>query len=835
MYLTFKYYLCFAIFICINISAFAQQTTKLKGKVVDENNNPVEAVNIGVAGSTNGTFSDKDGNYVLEIAVGKRSTVVFTFIGRETVSKEFSPENTSEINYTPQLKASATGIKTVEVIDNSIHKTTMNRIDPKLVSVMANPNGSLESILKTLPGVVSNNELSSQYSVRGGNFDENLVYVNDIEIYRPFLIRSGQQEGLSFANPDMVSSILFSAGGFDAKYGDKMASVLDLQYRRPVKTGGNVAFSLLGGSAYVQGVSKDYRFTYQMGVRQKSNSYLLNSLDTKGNYKPSFTDFQTLLSYDITENLELDFLGSYARNKFLFVPSNRETDFGTFNQALRFTVYFDGKELDTYETMTGATSLIYKPKKNLTLKLIGSAYNSNESENFDIQGQYRIDELETNFGSADFGNVKFNRGVGTFLNHARNELNANIIYVEHKAYYNVKNNYMQWGVRAQHENIEDKLSEWQLIDSSGYSIPYYPNDVVNLNNVLKSKNTTTSTRAMAYFQNRFDFSDSSIYSLTAGARLSYWDMNQQLLFSPRATFSIHPKWIEKNYFFRFSSGMYYQPPFYREMRAFDGTLNTNLKAQQSIHLVAAMDHMFKAWDRPFKVTTEMYYKFYDNLVPYEIDNVRVRYFAQNSAKGYARGIDCKVNGEFVKNVESWVSLSYMKTQEDIKNDYYYNYYNKSGERIYYGYTQDNVKIDSVKQEPGYIPRPTDQRVTFSMFFQDYIPRVPSCKMHMNLIVGTGMPFGPPDHSRFKDTLRVPPYRRVDIGFSYLLKKEEKVLRPKNPFKCFKTIWLSVDVFNLLAINNTVSYLWVKDITNRQYAIPNYLSQRLFNVRLQFSF
>lgn len=831
----FSKYLFTLVFTLSAFCGFAQTEAVLYGQLKDRSGNPIEGVTIGVPGEIYATTTDKNGNYELTIPASRDVTVIFSFLGYEKVQQTVNLAPGERRDLKVRLKQGITDLNTAVIEDTKELRTgTLTPIDPKTVSVIANPNGSLEAILKTLPGVVSNNELSSQYSVRGGNFDENLVYVNDIEVYRPFLARSGQQEGLSFANSDMVSSIKFSAGGFDAKYGDKMSSVLDIQYRKPRKTAGNVSGGLLGGSAHVEGTTKGYRFTYQIGVRQRSNQYLLKSLDTKGNYKPSFADFQTFLTYDVTEKFELNFLGSYARNKYLFIPETRQTEFGTFNQAMRLTVYFDGKEQYTYETGMGAIAGVYKPNNNVILKFISSAYSAIEAQYFDVQGQYYLDEIESNFGSPDYGNIKFNLGVGTFLNHARNVLQTRVISNEHKGYYTKGSNYMQWGIRAQNEFIQDKISEWNLNDSSGYSLPYAPTDVVNLAYVLKSKISLTSTRISGYFQNRFAFSDTSIFSLTAGGRFNYWDINKQLLLSPRATFSVKPKW-DRDFLFRFSSGFYYQPPFYREMRDFNGKLNTTLKAQQSIHFVAASDYNFKAWNRPFKFISEVYYKQLNNLVPYEVDNVRLQYFANNDARGYATGVDFKVNGEFVKDVESWLSLSVMKTAENLKNDYYYDYYNKAGEKIYAGYNLDQVRSDSVKFEPGYIPRPSDQRVTFSMFFQDYVPKIPSLKMSLNLVFGSGLPFGPPDHARYKDVLRMTEYRRVDIGFSYMLKKEGQEVRPKNPLRFCKSAWIGLDVFNLLGINNTVSYLWIKDITNRQYGIPNYLSARLLNLRLNISF
>ena len=683
------------------------------------------------------------------------------------------------------------------------------------------------------------------------------MYVNDIEIYRPFLVRSGEQEGLSFVNSDMVSSILFSAGGFDAKYGDKMSSVLDIKYRKPRGFAGSASMSMLGGALHLEGVSENYRLSYQLGIRQKSNQYLLNSLNTKGDYNPSFTDVQTLFIYDITDKWEIDLLANYSRNRYNTIPLTRETEFGTVNEALRLTIFFDGQEIDKYETYMGAISNVYRPNSDITLKLITSAFRTFESEAFDIQGQYWLDELEKDIGKDDFGEVKFNRGIGTYLTHARNDLDAFVYNAEHKGYLSNgsashttgKSLYLLWGIKYQHESINDRLSEWNMLDSAGFSLPHpadsvgytipalQPAQIIEVQDLLKTKINIRSNRYSGYLQNNWTWSskDTTELTFTSGIRANYWDLNKQMLVSPRVSFSIKPNW-KNDVIFRAATGYYYQPPFYRELRDLNGKINYNLKAQKSIHFVLGSDYNFKAWNRPFKFVSEIYYKHLENLVPYEIDNVRIRYYAENSANGYATGIDLKINGEFVKGIESWASLSVMKTEEDIEGDFYYEYYNAEGVKIIPGFTFDQQAVDSTRFEPGFIPRPTDQRVNFSLVFQDYLPRFPNYKMHLNLVFGSRLPFGPPTFERFKDTLRIPPYRRVDIGFSALLfDKNKREETPKRLLKHLNTIWASLEVFNLLGINNTISYLWIKDVTNRQYAIPNYLTARLLNVKLIVKF
>lgn len=828
----FKLFLLLTLIVfCLSSKA---QNALVYGVVSDSLNHPIAGAAVAVKNTTNGVQTDANGQFELKVPSNQSIIITVTYIGFTTQQYPVFLKDNDKRRLQVNLLTSENTLRGVVIEDIETHKSTMQRIDPKLINIIPSATGGVEALLKTLPGVVSNNDLSSQYSVRGGNYDENLVYVNDIEIFRPFLVRSGQQEGLSFINGDMVSSILFSAGGFEARYGDKMSSVLDVKYKKPQEFGGSFAIGTLGGAAHLEGLSKNKKWTYLVGFRQKQNAYLLKTLDVKGNYKPSFSDFQTFITYEPNEKWEFNFLGNYARNKYLIQPTDQKTEVGTINQALQFTVYFEGQEKDLFQNGMGAFSTTFKPSKKLKLKFISSGFKSKEQENYDILGQYRLDELENDFGNEDFGKVKFNRGVGSFLNHARNELNSTIYNAEHKGYYTTHLNNLQWGLRYQNENITDVLSEWKYVDSAGYALPQFPSTTVNMYNVYKAKNELSSNRLSGYVQNNFNFSDSSIFSLSMGLRFQYWDLNNQFIASPRATFSIKPKW-KKDFLFRFSSGLYYQPPFYRELRNPFGVLNYNIKAQQSIHFVAASDYSLKIWGRPFKWITELYYKKLDNLIPYQIDNVRIRYFATNNAYGYARGIDMKLNGEFVKGIESWASISYMKTAENLKDDYYYDRYNAAGEKIYSGYNYDQVATDSVRHEPGFIPRPTDQRLSFAMFFQDYIPRFPSYKMSLNLLFGTGMPFGPPDYNRYKQVLRYPPYRRVDIGFSKQLLSEGMDIGVKNPLRHFKTIWLSLDVFNLLGINNVVSYNWIKDVTNRQYAIPNYLSARLINVRLLATF
>ena len=804
-----------------SILSFLGFSQSISGTITDEENNTLPAVNIAVLNTSIGATSLNDGSYNMEVPANKSMVVAYSFIGYE-IEKIRLPMLKRGQNYTLniQLKAKNTLLNDVIVKDKKSRKESFNRIKPKHVKILPGSQGGIEAILKTLPGVSSANELSSQYSVRGGNFDENLVYVNGIEVYRPFLIRAGQQEGLSFVNTDMVSSILFSAGGFEAKYGDKMSSVLDITYKRPRENAASLQLSMLGGSAHFEGASKNGRFSYLVGARHKTNEYVLNAMDTKADYIPKFSDLQTFINYELNTNWQISFLGNISKNEYTMIPENRDTEFGTLNEALKLTIFFEGKEVDKYETYFGALSTTYQPSTYLNIQFTTSAFQTFEQENFDILGEYWLYQLENNLGSDDFGNIAFDRGVGKYINHARNSLNASVMNFSHKGNYNNEDLKVDWGFRAQKEEIEDKISEWNLIDSAFFNYPHPndniggeadPNQQIVMSELLKTQINLSSYRNSGYMQFSKDINNITI---NAGTRGSYWTYNEELLLSPRATIAYAPLW-EKDIVFRAASGIYYQSPFYKELRTPEGTLNSNIKAQKSTHYVMGADYLFYSWGRPFKWITEVYYKNLENLIPYKVDNVRIQYLANDLSNGYAKGIDMKINGEFVSGVESWASLSVMKTEEDIVGDYITN-------------------ADGSTSEAGFIPRPTDQRVNFSMFFQDYIPGNPNYKMHLNMVYGTGLSFGPPNSEKHQDVLRIPDYRRVDIGFSAVLKDENKKSRIKW-LNAFNSIWVSAEVFNLLDINNTVSYLWVADITGRQYAVPNYLTARQLNTKLIISF
>lgn len=821
-----------SVLVFISFTLKAQTTSTVYGKITDTEGEPLENITVSILGSSQPPiYSDDKGKYEYSIPANTEVTLVFSSINYTQFQRKLklTPGEKKELNHAMVFK---NNIGVVEITDEGRYQE-VTRLDPIHITHIPTASQDFNSILFTLPGVSSRNELSSSYSVRGGNFDENLVYVNGIEIYRPFLTRSGQQEGLSFINADMVSSVVFSAGGFEAKYGDKMSSVLDVQYRQPRKFAGTASGSLLGSNLHLEGSSSNYRFTWTVGARYKTNKYLLGGLDTKGEYKPFFGDIQAYTTYDLSPNWQLDFLANVASNKYQVVPVNRNTDFGTFNQALRVTVYFDGQEVDKFVTSLGALSTTYHSNDQKTiLKFISSAYKSKEAEAFDIQGQYYIDELETDFGKSTFGEVIGNRGIGTYLNHARTNLLAYIYSGEHKGSHKFsQGKELLWGAKYSHEEIADKLSEWKYVDSADFSIPITNPQKIILQDVIKQKINIRSDRLSGYLQTNLstELKDTSFISATIGIRANYWSLNKQALFGPRATIGYKPHW-KRDFLFKFSSGYYYQPPFYRELRDLNGNINSNLKAQTSIHFVLSGDYNFTAFKKPFKFIIEAYYKYLDNLIPYDIDNVRIRYSAKNNSRGYARGIDLKINGEFIKTLESWASLSISQTYEDLKDDFYYKYITEKNP------VTDVTKIvDSVRMEPGYIPRPTDQLVTFGIFFQDELPRFPDFKMHLNLLFGSGIPYGAPGSAKYLQIHRMTPYRRVDIGFSYQPLKEKREIKPNSLTRHLKSVWISLEVFNLLGINNTVSYLWVEDFANIQYAVPNYLTSRQLNLRVMVKF
>lgn len=802
---------------------YGQEKGLLTGRVVDSIGEPVDVANVSILGTQAGTVTGTDGSFNLEIPAGRSYTVVVSCVGYKTLqfAVRLQPGEQQERKLTLQHDIRA--LQEVSVTRRQERASTFQRIDLEDLNYMPTTTGRVETIIKSQAGVSSNNELSSQYSVRGGNFDENLVYVNDVEIYRPFLVRSGQQEGLSFVNSDLVSSVKFSAGGYDARYGDKMSSALDITYKTPRKMAGSASVSLLGATAHAEGASKNQRFTFLAGYRYKTTSYLLNTLETSGDYKPQFSDFQTLLTYRISRTLDISFLGNYSSNKYRFVPSTRDTEFGTKDLPLNLRIYYEGQEVDRFDTYLGALTLHYRPIEGLSLKFTGSAFRTAEQETFDLLGQYLINELDNTLGSETYGDSILNVGIGTMLSHARNYLDAIVVSARHLGDYQTGQHRIQWGFSYQYQDFYDRISEWELIDSSGYVLPNNGKEILT-GKSKRSENRIAYAQLSGFAQHTWEMNlDRTDLFLTTGLRTTVWNFNRTTMVSPRITISSQPHW-NRDVMFHLSGGYYYQPPFYKEMRMPDGEINNNILPQRSIHLLVGGDYIFTAWDRPFKLTGEAYYKWLDNLIPYKIENVRLSYAGENISSGYARGIDFKLNGEFVHGAESWMTLSLLQTREDVEGDYYYK--------------QDGG--ETVQMPAGEFPRPTDQLFTFGLYFQDYFPNNPGYKVHLNAFYGTGLPLSSPNEQQYYTSTRMRPYRRVDIGFSKVIKRETDMLRPKNPLRFFESIWISGEIFNLLGINNEASYLWIRTISDQQgipgqFGVPNYLTGRRFNVRISMNF
>jgi hypothetical protein len=804
--------------VLITICSFAQNAV-IYGIVKDEAGNNIELTTVAIQGTAIGTMTDANGRFRLDVPTDKRYVLAIPESVSYNEYKKPLGDLAANEELTLRITLKSKGHMLTEFEVKKKGEIGSIEIHASDAQKIAGPVGGIEGIIKTYVG--TNNELTSQYTVRGGNYDENLVYVNDFEIYRPFLVRSGQQEGLSFVNADLVESVNFSVGGFQSKYGDKMSSVLDVGYKKPKKFGGSVAMSMLGLSMHLEGASKNEKLTYLFGARQKSNQYILQSQPTKGVYNPSFTDIQFLANYQFSRKWEVEVIGNYARNRFNFVPEEQTSSFGLVNQAYQLRVFYTGSEIDQFDSRFGGISTTYRPNKKLKLKLLASGFQTNEQETYDIGGEYLLGELETDLGKESFGQIKTYLGTGVIQTHARNYLNVNVGTVAHRGTYDAGKHFIQWGADAMTTNISDKLHEWERRDSAGFSQPYSPNEV-NMRYFYSSSTTFDYSRVSAFLQDNFRFHDSIDLTMSLGVRVNYNFLNGEFITSPRGQLAYRPKW-KRDFVFRAAAGLYAQPPFYREMRDLNGVVNKDLKAQKSAHYVLGTEYNFKAFKRPFKITAEAYYKSLWDLVPYEYDNVRIRYFGQNSAKGYAYGGELRLFGDIVKDATSWISIGLLKTEEDVTNDL-----------IAYKGVAGN---DSATETPGFIPRPTDQRFMVGMYFEDYLPRNKNFKMHLNLMYSSGLPFGPPDQKRYGDTLRLPDYKRVDIGFSGLLLDGAKKERPAHSFfRNFQSIWLSLEVFNLLGIQNTLSYSWIQDQTsNKVYAVPNRLTSRLINAKLVFRF
>lgn len=793
-----------SLLLLIASAGYAQ--VKIFGKVIDAEEQPIEFATVRIAGTAVGATTGLDGSYSLSVAESDTIEIIFTCIGyKEHKQKQISPSG--NVNVNAKLFKTTRELEAIEVTEYKKQTGGMQTLDAGQLKVGPNASGNaVEGLLTTIAGVSSKDEMSSQYSVRGGSYDENSVYINGIEVYRPQLISSGQQEGLSIINPSLVGSIEFSTGGFSAEYGDKMSSVLDITYRQPESFEGNVAASLMGAEAAIgQSTGK---FSQLHGIRYKRNTTLLSSLETKGEYDPSFFDYQTNLRLKLNDQWNISFLGNIAMNNYKFTPKTRSTSFGTSQNVKEFTVYFDGKERDRFETYFGALELNYDVNKSTGFTLLASGFLTNELVAYDISGEYWLDEAGTNDGENSVGGEI---GVGKYLEHSRNRFQAGVFTLGLKGHTSLNRHNLQYGLEYRNQQIYDRTSEWEQRDSAGYSLPNIDNKLEMIYN-LTSKHDLTTNKLSWYAQDTYRLMvNAGLFTFNGGLRMSYWDFNNEFLVSPRISIGYIPE-FNNSLSFRLSGGLYYQSPFYKEFRETKtdengnsyAELNRDIKSQRSIQLILGGDYTFRALDRPFKITAEAYYKKLDDIIPYELDNLKIVYSGRNEADGFIAGIDFKFFGQFVPGTDSWFSFSLMKTQENL----------------------NGVKV----------PRPTDQRYSFGVFFNDYFPKFPKLKFSLKGIISDGFPMTPPQVSRDVSYFRAPAYKRLDIGFQYQLVGGEKDgVRPYNFWRHFKSIWIGVDVFNLFDFSNVSSYYWVTDVNNIQYAVPNYLTRRQFNVNLSVAF
>ena len=820
---TNKYFfsLFFFLFTCC-ISA-QTQTAKVAGIVLDENNLPVSSVNVSY--QTKSSTTDANGFYEIIVPANQKVVLVFTHVSLKKIISTLQLKPNENFEFNVVMNDRAEQLNDVIISNNKKRIQGITTLTPETIRRNPSANAGVESVLKTFGGVNNSSELSSGYNVRGGNYDENLVYVNEIEVYRPFLIRSGQQEGLSFTNTDMVQNVDFSAGGFQAKYGDKLSSVLDITYRIPKKYSIAVEGSFLGGSITGEGVSKNKKWSAITGVRYRNNSLFVNSQETQSNYKPTFADVQTYVTFTSNKQWQFSFLGNASQNNYNYQPLTRQTNFGTIDQPIALQIFYDGQEKDSYRTLFGAFKSTFSPNENNTYKFITSIYHTQEQEYFDINAAYFLGDVDTNIGSTTLGQVTYNRGIGSQLNHARNDYDALIVNAEVKGVhqFNNKKHQVEWGFKYTRENIRDRVVEWEVIDSAGFSInpphlnlpvnnqPYSPyiGPLVPYQNV-RATNFVDINRVSGYGQwsTKTNLGEHKLW-ITAGTRFHNWIVTgdgisiakSQIVFSPRFQLALKPDW-QKDMLFRFSFGYYHQPPSYRELRDATGLINPNVKAQQSIHFVLSNDYNFKMNNRPFKFVTEAYYKNMTDVNTYTLDNVRIRYAANNDAVAYAYGLDMRLNGEFVPGTESWLSFGYMKTEENINNQ-------------------------------GFIARPTDQRLKFGILFQDYMPNIPNMKLYLNLVYNTGLPGGSPSYADpYQYQTRLRDYRRADVGFSYIFTEQNNERPDGHWLKKFKDLSLGFEIFNLFNNQNAITNTWVRDVyTKSQYGIPNYMTTRVFNVKI----
>ncbi|MDC8004396.1 carboxypeptidase-like regulatory domain-containing protein [Aureisphaera galaxeae] len=816
-------YLLPQLFFLLFIGFVQAQTATVRGIILDENNQPLNGVNV-IAGET-GTQTDLNGAYVLEIPANQNVVITYSYLGLKDAQLTISLAANEDYEFNPSLQVDVEQFGEV-VIDAKKRKRVegITSISPEAVRRIPGANAGVENVLTSLPGVSNNNELSTQYSVRGGNYDENLVYVNEIEVYRPFLIRSGQQEGLSFVNPDLTSSVDFSAGGFQAKYGDKLSSVLDITYRQPTGFEASVDASLLGASASLGGKSANGRLTGIVGLRYRDNSLFVDAKQTETNFRPTFADAQTYFTYKFSNKFELGVLGNISVNDYQYEPLTRQTNFGTITDPVALLVFYEGQEEDRYNTYFGALKGTYVPSENYTAKFIGSIYQTTEQEYFDIQARYLLGQVNTNIGDEDLGEVEFAEGIGSQLTHARNDLDALIVNAQHRGTLNIDDHIIEYGVKYTHEDIRDRVQEFEVIDSAGFSIrppvldlpnnePYVPYDapIVPFSSIRAQNNAKIDRiSGFAQWSKLTNIGESELW-LNAGVRSQNWTVSgdgiqskTQTVVSPRAQVTLKPNW-DMDMLFRLSGGLYHQPPFYRELRDSTGTVRPGVKAQQSIHVVLGNDYSFDLWGRAFTLNSEVYYKKLTDVNPYTIENVRIRYRARNNAEAYAYGLDLRLAGEFVPGTESWVSFGYLKTEENI-------------------------------DDRGYIARPTDQRLKFGVLFQDYVKVIPDLKAYLNLVYNTGLPGGSPSYADPYDfQTRLRDYRRADLGVNYVLIHDKK-RKDSGLFKPFKELTIGAEIFNIFDVQNSITNTFVRDVyTKVQYAIPNFLTPRVFNVRVTAKF
>ena len=785
----------------------------VSGLVRDGSGKALDSVIVAYETSGLGTYvyTNAKGYYSLEIPAGVTVAVIYGFPGYETQRKSLRL-NGGDSRMIDVVMKESTELEahTVKAEYKRTEAGMVKMLDPSKIPFIPGTIGGVESLIKLATG--SHDELTSQYSVRGGSFDENLVYVDDFEIYRPFLVRTGQQEGLSFVNSDLVSNVNFSVGGFDAKYGDKMSSVLDVTYKKPTEFSGSVMASLLGLSLHLEGISKNRRLTYLFGARQKTNQYLLQSQPTQGVYNPSFTDVQGVINYKINDNWDLEAIGNYARNRFTFYPESSTTSFGELNQSYQLQVYYSGAEFDQFDSRFGGISANFHPKDSrLKLKFMASGFQTNEFETYDISGEYLFGELQTDMSQKNFGQINTYLGTGMIQDYARNYLQVNVGDLNLKGTYDAGKNHLQFGVGANVTSIDDNLHQWERRDSAAFTQPYNPSEL-NLGYVYNSTSNFNYVRLNGYVQDNFHFDSASRWTGCMGVRYNYSFLNQELLLSPRAQMSYAPMW-QGDWVLKMSAGMYAQPPFYREMRDLEGNINTQLKAQQSAQVVLGIDDNFKMYGRPFKFTGEVYYKDLWNLDPYIYNNVQVEYTGKNDGIGYVYGGEVRLYGDLVKDATSWISIGLMKAAQKIT---------------------DSSSLPGYK---NYFPLPSDQRFMLGMYFEDYLKNHKNFKVHINGMYATGLPVGPPQGHLYQDVLRLPDYKRVDIGFSALLLDGGRHEHPAHSFfNSLKSIWASLEVFNLLAIQNTLSYTWIQDDTSQKiFAVPNRLTNRLINLKVLFKF